>query len=129
MGAALACLAFFFPLVIYVLKPDNNRFARFHAGEAANVAFTALVVWLPLQIWAVVALPGSLPDGNSNEFPLQILWFYVPGLLLAVYGIGCGIFGAIKASRGEWVRQPLAIPFLRAHRRELASPSIGPGIG
>jgi hypothetical protein len=40
--------------------------------------------------------------------------------------MGVSIYGAVQAGRGAWWRCPVAIPFLREHRRELAAGTTGP---
>jgi uncharacterized Tic20 family protein len=124
-GFVLSCFVFALPLVLYLVQKDQNRFARWHAGEALNSALTLVVVGGPILVASFVIGVSTLDDGRHGgvgEFPWGFFVGYGVGLLLGLVALALGIVGAIRASQGVWWRNPLAIPFVRAHRREAARP-------
>ena len=118
--SVLSWLGFFFaaiivPLIVYLLEKDKNRFARWHAAEALNFQLTFLIIWMGsfLPLWF-----GMFAGAVAGFDPPGWLFALFP-LLFVVYfaAMGVCIFGAVQAGRGVWWRCPVAIPFVREHRR------------
>ena len=100
--ASIIGFAFLGPLVIFLVKGNEDPFVRDHAAEALNFNLSML-------IYAIV--------GGIVTVVLIIL---VVGLLLipvwlaaAVAWLVLTIIAAVKASRGEVYRYPLTIRFVR----------------
>jgi len=118
--AAAGCLGLFLPLALYLVNLGHNRFARHHAAEATNATITFVLVGVPLSVGAFAWSLAGL-DGDA---PWRALWGYAAVLGFLAVELGVGILGAVRASQGVWWRHPLAIPFLRAHRRESAPDGV-----
>ena len=102
----------------------ENPFSRWSAAEALNFQITFFVVWMCsfVPMWLVMFV-GSFAGAEPPAwlfvlFPLMfVLWFV---------GMGVSVYGAVQAGRGVWWRCPVAIPFVREHRRaRRATATIG----
>jgi uncharacterized Tic20 family protein len=121
----LSCFAFVAPLILFLTQRDRNRFVRWHAAEGLNAALTALLVGAGPVIAGYVSFfdsffDRSVDDGLPALFGVGIAVSAVVGLL----ALAMGVLGAVRASQGVWWRNPLAIPFLRAHRHERVAESL-----
>jgi len=79
----------FGPLIIWLVKKDEDRFVAHHAVEAVNFQITVMLFAVLFVILAL-ALVG---------IPLLIA--------LPIYQLVCGIIATIAASKGEWYRYPM----------------------
>ena len=100
--AMLLAMAFLGPLVVYLIKRDDDPFVRQHAAVALNFQLS----WL---IWGFV-----------GGIVLVVLILLVVGLALIPLAIAAAIawlvfivVAAVKASHGESYRYPLTIRFVR----------------
>jgi uncharacterized Tic20 family protein len=100
--AMFVALAFLGPLVVWLVKKDEDPFVREHAAEALNFQLS----WL---IWGVV---GGLV--------LVVLIVFLIGIVLIPFAIAAAvawlvlvIVAAARAGRGERYRYPLTIRFVR----------------
>jgi uncharacterized protein len=101
LAAAFVALAFLGPLVVYLVKRDEDPFVRRHAAEALNFQLSCLlygVVGGILLVISIVFLVGLL------LIPVAIL--------LAIAWLVLTIVGAVKAGQGEPFRYPLTIRFV-----------------
>jgi uncharacterized Tic20 family protein len=99
--AAFVALAFLGPLVVYLVKRDEDPFVRMHAAEALNFQLSCLlygVVGGFLLVISIVFIVGLL------LLPIAIL--------LAIAWLVLTIVGGIKAGQGEAFRYPLTIRFV-----------------
>jgi len=73
---------------------------------------------------SIIAVGASF--GSESQGPPAACFLTLPvgGILFTTCAAGC-IAGAVGAGRGDWWRCRFAIPFLRAHRRELDRVSTG----
>ncbi len=78
----------FGPLIIWLVKKDEDRFVAHHAVEAVNFQITVML-YAVLFVILALALVG---------IPLLIA--------LPIYQLVCGILATIAASKGEWYRYP-----------------------
>ena len=103
--SALLCLAIGFtfvgPLIVYLVKRDDDPFVRQQAAEALNFNLSVL-------IYAIV---GSIV--------LFVTILLVVGIVLIPFAIAAGvawlilvIMAAVKAGKGETYRYPLTIRFV-----------------
>jgi hypothetical protein len=104
-------------LIVRVVEADGNRFARWHAAEAVNLQLTLLVVWVPVAVPAMIWMFSSM-EPESTGPPLGFLLLWGAGMLLGLGTLVMVVLGAVRAGQGRWWRCPVAIPFLRRHRRE-----------
>ncbi|MBT8207167.1 MAG: DUF4870 domain-containing protein [Acidimicrobiia bacterium] len=90
----LAGFALLGPLVVYLIKKDEDAFVRSHASEALNFQIS-------VAIYAVIS---------------AILILLFVGILmligLAIFALVASILAAIQASNGERYRYPLTIRFV-----------------
>jgi uncharacterized protein len=101
---AFVALAFLGPLVVWLLRREEDEFSARHAREALNFNLTLLL----LAVVATVAL-----------VPLAIL---TVGLIIIPFAIGAAVIGvawivltivaAVKAAEGSDYRYPLTIRFV-----------------
>jgi uncharacterized Tic20 family protein len=94
-------LAFIGPLVVYLVKRDEDPFVRRHAAEALNFNLSVL-------IYAVV-----------GGIVLLISLVLIVGVVLVPFAVAAGIawivlviVAAVKASKGEEYRYPFTIRFV-----------------
>lgn len=104
VGAWVA-LAFVGPLVIWLIRKDQDPFVEHHAKEALNFNLTVLLV----------AVVGGLAGVLLSLITLGIgLFLLVP--LAAAIAIGwlvLTIIAAIRASNGDGYRYPFTIRFVQ----------------
>lgn len=82
------------PLVVYLVKKDDDPFVRNHAAEALNFQIS-------LAIYAVISAV------------LVLLFIGILMLIaLAIFAFVFAILAAIKASNGEFYKYPLTIRFV-----------------
>jgi uncharacterized Tic20 family protein len=100
--AMLVALAFLGPLVVYLIKRDDDPFVRDQAAEALNYQLS----------WLLYAFVGGIV--------LAVLIVLLVGLLLIPVAIAAAlawfvliVVAAIHAGRGERYRYPLTIRFVR----------------
>ncbi len=83
------------PLVAYLVLRDRGPFVRHHTGQALNFQLTMLI--------------GYVVGFVTSWFGIGFLLIVAAGILTIVFGI----IAAVAASRGEFYRYPIAIPFTR----------------
>lgn len=83
------------PLVLWLIKKDDSEFLDDHGREAVNFQISVILYSLIAAILTIICI----------GVPLLIA--------LLVIEIVCPIVMAIKANRGEYVRYPVTIRFLR----------------
>lgn len=83
------------PLVAYLVLRDRGPFVRHHTGQALNFQLTMLI--------------GYVVGFITSWFGIGFLLIIAAGILTVVFGI----IAAVAASRGEFYRYPIAIPFTR----------------
>lgn len=103
IGAWVA-LAFVGPLVIYLVRKDQDPFAEHHAKEALNFNLTVLVV---MVVGVIAGLVLSLVT-----FGLALLVFIPLGAAIGIGWLVLTIIAAIRASNGEGYRYPFTIRFV-----------------
>ncbi|TVR34068.1 MAG: DUF4870 domain-containing protein [Nitriliruptor sp.] len=106
--ASVAILGFVAPLVVWLIRKDEDPFTEHHAKEALNfqltvlvaiVAFTVLLI--PGVIIGILTLGIGLVLGAVAVAAASVAWFVLP------------IVATVKASNGEGYRYPLTIRFVR----------------
>lgn len=103
IGAWVA-LAFVGPLIIYLVRKDQDPFAEHHAREALNFNLTLLVV---IVVGTIAGLVLSLVT-----FGLALLVVIPLGAAVAIGWLVLTIIAAIRASNGEEYRYPFNIRFV-----------------
>ena len=101
LAAAFVALAFLGPLVVYLVKRDEDPFVREHAAEALNFQLSCLLYGVVGGIVLVITI----------IFVFGLLLIPV-AILLAIAWLVLTIVGAIKAAQGESFRYPLTIRFV-----------------
>jgi hypothetical protein len=100
--AMVVALAFLGPLVVYLVKRDDDPFVRDQAAEALNFQLSALIY------------------GFVGGIILVILIVLLVGIVLIPVAVAAAIgwlvlviMGGVRAGRGEAFRYPLTIRFVR----------------
>jgi uncharacterized Tic20 family protein len=88
----LGIFGFFGPLLIWLIERDKHRFVDDHGRAAMNYQVSLMIYMAALAVTVVG-------------------FFLMPLLLIGHFALS--ILGAIRASRGESWRYPVAIPFLK----------------
>jgi uncharacterized protein len=102
-----ATLSFLGPLVIWLMRKDEDVYVDHHAKEALNFHLTVLVALIGSVILAIPAIIiGILTLGVG----LVLLAGVVVGAI--VFWLIVPILAAVKASNGEGYRYPLTIRFV-----------------
>jgi uncharacterized Tic20 family protein len=101
LAAMIVALAFLGPLVVYLVKKDEDPFVRHHSAEALNFQLS----------WLLYGLVGG--------FVLVLLIVLIVGLVLIPLAIAAAVawlvlivVAAVHAGRGERYRYPLTIRFV-----------------
>lgn len=105
--ASLVFLPVLFSGATYLTKGKKDRFARWHSAESLNLQFT----WLCANVLLSVAIAVA-GDRVATWVP------NLGQIVLMAVAVLCLTVGASNAWQGNYWRCPLAVPFLRAHRRE-----------
>jgi uncharacterized protein len=113
------------PLVVFLLKKDEDPFIAMHAKEAVNFhisvviyALLGIIFWIGL-FFGCIAMLAAHPHAMHAEppiwlvpilFPLApMMAFFVALVLVAVFMI----VAAVAANRGQPYRYPFTIRFIR----------------
>jgi uncharacterized protein len=101
LAAMLVAFAFIGPLIVYLVKKDDDPFVRAHAAEALNFQLSALIY------------------GIVGGIVLVILIVLVVGLILIPIAVAAAvgwlvliIIAAVRAGNGEPFHYPLTIRFV-----------------
>ena len=106
--ASAAILGFVAPLVVWLVRKDEDPYTEHHAKEALNFQLTVLlaiaaftVLLIPGLIFGLLTLGIGLVLGAVAVAAATVAWFVLP------------IVATVKASNGEGYRYPLTIRFVR----------------
>lgn len=94
-------LSFIAPLVIWLIYRERSALVDFHGKQNLNLQLTTLAV----VVGGVVVGFATLLVGFLVTGPLMLAYL--------VYAVIISIVAGVKASRGEYYRIPLSIPFIR----------------
>lgn len=99
VAAGVGGLSFLGPLIVWLVRKDQDRFVAHHAVEALNFNLSLLLYALlaGVLVFTVVGIPLAILMALIG-FPV---WFIV------------SIVAAVKAQRGEGYRYPLTIRLIR----------------
>jgi len=92
-------LGFLGPLIIWLIKRDENVFVEWHARESLNLQISLLIYFVVSAILILVVI--------------GIFLFFA----VAIFAIVVNIIAAIKAANGDWYRYPLIIRFVNPRVR------------
>jgi len=84
------------PLIIWLIKKDQSKFADYHGKEALNFQLTVLIGWIASIILVYVFCIGTLT-----------------GLAVLVIDLIFLIKGTLAANKGESYRYPISIRFIK----------------
>ena len=98
----LGIVGFFAPLVIWLIEKDKHRFVDEHGRTAMNYQVSIMIYFA--AAWLLLVLTRWLDVLIIGNYVLNVL--FVVHIILV-------IIGAVKASRGNAWRYPIAIPFLK----------------
>lgn len=93
--------AFLGPLVVWLVRKNDDPFAATHGRAALNFNLSILVYAAALVLFSLVT------------FGLGVLVTVPLGVLLALWWFVFSLAGAIKAANDEPFRYPLTIPFVK----------------
>ncbi|MCL1595522.1 MAG: DUF4870 domain-containing protein [Actinomycetia bacterium] len=91
-------IGFLGPLIVWLIKRDEDVFVEWHARESLNFQIS-LFIYLVVSVMLMLVVIGFF------------LFF-----ALAIFGLIVNIIAAIKAANGDWYRYPLIIRFVNAPR-------------
>ncbi len=83
------------PLVIWLIKKDDQPFVNDQGKEALN--------------WQITLLIGYIISSALTFVCIGFVLYAVVWILAVIYGI----IGTMKANRGEWFRYPWSIKFIK----------------
>lgn len=87
-------LWFLGPLIIWLIKRDEDAFVEWHARESLNMQIS-MAIYYVVSVILMLVLIGF------------VLFF-----ALLIFGFVVNIIAAIKAANGDWYRYPLIIRFI-----------------
>lgn len=99
--AGLPFLAWLPPLLVRATRGRTSPFVHWHATESLNFH-------LSLWLYGLVGIAGTVAT-----LGIGLLVVLPAGLVLALVGFVCMVAFSVRAHRGELVRYPLRIRFLR----------------
>ena len=91
-------IGFLGPLIVWLIKRDEDVFVEWHARESLNFQIS-LFIYLVVSVMLMLVVIG-------------FFMFFA----LAIFGLIVNIIAAIKAANGDWYRYPLIIRFVNAPR-------------
>ena len=94
-------LAVLGPLLVYLIKKDEDAFVREHAREALNFQLTWMIGGVVGGVLAVIVTVVTIGLGLIVLLPVAIGF--------AIAWIVFMVKAAMAASRGEWYRYPLTV--------------------
>jgi len=92
-------LGFLGPLIIWLIKRDEDVFVELHAREALNFQIS-LIIYLVISVILMLVIIGL---------------FLFPAVV--IFGLIVNVIAAIKAANGDWYRYPLIIRFVNPRVR------------
>ena len=87
-------VGFIAPLVIWLIKRDEDAFVEYHARESLNFQFS-LMIYMLVSVLAVLILIGLVMIAVVGIFAFVVI-----------------IVAGVKAAGGEFYRYPLSIRFI-----------------
>src|ERR1017187_1181657 len=96
------------PLVIYLVKKDEDPFIADQAKESVNFQITFSIVGIVLALCYVAGIVAMIASDRKTP------WFlFVPPLWLAlgIFDLACVAWASVRAYHGERFRYPLSIRF------------------
>jgi len=87
-------VGFIAPLVIWLIKRDDDAFVEYHARESLNFQFS-LMIYMLVSFLAILILVGILMVAVVGIFAFVVI-----------------IVAGVKAAGGEFYRYPLTIRFI-----------------
>ncbi len=87
-------VGFIAPLVIWLIKRDDDAFVEYHARESLNFQFS-LMIYMLVSFLAILILVGILMVAVVSIFAFVVI-----------------IVAGVKAAGGEFYRYPLTIRFI-----------------
>ena len=87
-------VGFIAPLVIWLVKKDEDAFVEYHARESLNFQFS-LMIYMLVSFLAILVIVGLLL-----------------GPIVAIFAFVVIIIAGVKAAGGEFYRYPLTIRFI-----------------
>lgn len=101
---SFVALAFLGPLVVWLLRREEDEFSATHAREALNFNLTVLLV---VVVGGVVVVPLAILTVGLILIPFALL-----AALIGVGWVVLTIVAAVKAAEGSAYRYPLTIRFI-----------------
>lgn len=95
-------LGFLGPLIFYVTQKDKSAFISFHARDSLNQQITLLLFNI---VCSLLLFIGSF-------FCIGVLMI-IPMVVAFITSLVFEILACVQASRGEWTKIPLTIPFVQ----------------
>ncbi len=87
-------VGFIAPLVIWLIKRDEDAFVEYHARESLNFQFS-LMIYMLVSFLAILILIGIVMVAVVGVFAFVVI-----------------IIAGVKAAGGEFYRYPLSIRFI-----------------
>jgi uncharacterized Tic20 family protein len=98
------------PLVVYLLKKDEDPFIADQGKESLNFQITIAIVGFLLVIGYVAGIIAMIVmDGKTPWFLFVVPLF----LLLGLFDLASIVFACVRAYHGERFRYPMSIRFIR----------------
>ncbi len=89
--------SFLVPLIIWLVKKDDDAFIEDQAKEALNFQITIIIAWVGLAVLSVVTL-------GFGVFLFPLLYLYI---------LIFGILAALKSNEGKKYRYPATIRLIK----------------
>ncbi|MEX2324750.1 MAG: DUF4870 domain-containing protein [Nitriliruptoraceae bacterium] len=103
-----AILGFVGPLVVWLLRREDDPYAEYHAKEALNFQLTVLLV---IVLSAILAIPAIIIGVLTLGIGLILL--AIVALVAAVLWFVLPIVATVKAGNSESYRYPFTIRFVQ----------------
>jgi uncharacterized Tic20 family protein len=98
------------PLIVYLLKKDEDPFIAENGKESVNFQITVSVVGFVLLACYIAGIVTMIATDGKTPWFLFVLPFWI---ILFVFDIGCVAWACVRAYNGERFRYPLTIRFIR----------------
>lgn len=123
---------YIFPSILWSSKKDSSEFVDFHGKQTLNFQLSIFLYSLLLGLVSIVALVfmilngisidtfdkcefiiNNVSQGNISTMVVLVILCLVLYFFLKVLQFILTIYGAVKASNGEYYKYPLTINFLK----------------
>jgi uncharacterized protein len=98
------------PLIVYLIKKDQDPFIADQGKESVNFQITISIVWFLLFLCYAGGIFATIVSKDQTPWFLAVIPL---GLAVGVFDLACVAFACVRSYNGERFRYPVGIRFIR----------------